>query len=173
MLYTAVQLDQPAAVRYPRGRGPGAAVEKTMQALPVGRAETRRRGGSGLALLAFGTLVEPSAAAADALDATLVNMRFVKPLDEALVAEIAATHRAVVTLEENAVAGGAGSAVLEALQRIGNDLPALQIGVPDGFVEHGSREDNLAAAGLDAASVRTAVERFWKAEIPAKARPAG
>ena len=173
MLYTAVSLDQPAAVRYPRGRGPGVAVEKTMRPLPVGRAETRRRGGSGLALLAFGTMVEPAAAAADALDATLVNMRFVKPLDEALVAEIAATHRAVVTLEENAVAGGAGSAVLEALQRLGSELPVLQIGIPDGFVDHGTREDNLAAAGLDSMSVRAAIDHFWKAEISARARPAG
>jgi 1-deoxy-D-xylulose-5-phosphate synthase len=173
MLYTAALLDQPAAVRYPRGRGPGVAVEKTMRALTVGRAETLRRGSSGLALLAFGTMVEPAAAVADALDATLVNMRFVKPLDESLVAEIAETHRAVVTLEENVIAGGAGSAVLEALQRLGSALPVLQVGIPDGFVEHGSREDNLAAAGLDAASVRTAVERFAKAEIPARARPAG
>jgi 1-deoxy-D-xylulose-5-phosphate synthase len=173
MLYTAVSLDQPAAVRYPRGRGPGVAVEKTMRPLAVGRAETRRRGGSGLALLAFGAMVEPAAAAADALEATLVNMRFVKPLDEALVAEIAATHRAIVTLEENAVAGGAGSAVLEVLQRLGSGISVLQIGVPDGFVEHGTREDNLAAAGLDAASVRAAIDRFWKAEISARARPAG
>ena len=173
MLYTAVSLDQPAAVRYPRGRGPGVAVEKTMRPLPVGRAETRRRGGSGLALLAFGTMVEPAAAAADALDATLVNMRFVKPLDEAVVAEIAATHRAIVTLEENAVAGGAGSAVLEVLQRLGSGISVLQIGVADGFVDHGTREDNLAAAGLDAASVRAAIDRFWMAEISARARPAG
>jgi 1-deoxy-D-xylulose-5-phosphate synthase len=173
MLYTAVSLDQPAAVRYPRGRGPGVAVEKTMRPLPVGRAETRRRGGSGLALLAFGTMVEPAAAAADALDATLVNMRFVKPLDEAVVAEIAATHRAIVTLEENAVTGGAGSAVLEVLQGLGSGISVLQIGVADGFVDHGTREDNLAAAGLDAASVRAAIDRFWKAEISARARPAG
>jgi 1-deoxy-D-xylulose-5-phosphate synthase len=173
MLYTAVSLDQPAAVRYPRGRGPGVAVEKTMRPLAVGRAETRRRGGSGLALLAFGAMVEPAAVAADSLEATLVNMRFVKPLDEALVAEIAATHRAIVTLEENAVAGGAGSAVLEVLQRLGSGISVLQIGVPDGFVEHGTREDNLAAAGLDAASVRAAIDRFWKAEISARARPAG
>jgi 1-deoxy-D-xylulose-5-phosphate synthase len=160
-------------VRYPRGRGPGVAVEKTMRPLAVGRAETRRRGGSGLALLAFGAMVEPASAAADALEATLVNMRFVKPLDEALVAEIAATHRAIVTLEENAVAGGAGSAVLEVLQRLGSGISVLQIGVPDGFVEHGTREDNLAAAGLDAASVRAAIDRFWKVEISARARPAG
>ncbi len=162
MLYTAVTQDQPAAVRYPRGRGPGVAVERKMQALPLGRAETRRRGGSGLALLAFGAMVAPATAVAETLDATLVNMRFVKPLDEALIAAIAADHRAIVTLEENVIAGGAGSAVLEFLQRIECGIPVLQVGVPDGFVEHGSREDNLAAAGLDAASVRTAIDRFWR-----------
>ena len=173
MLYTAGLLDQPAAVRYPRGRGPGIAVERTMQALPVGRAEVRRSGASGLALLAFGTMVDPAATAAEALDATLVNMRFVKPLDEELVASIAASHRAIVTLEENTVAGGAGSAVLEVLQRIGSALPVLQIGVPDDFIEHGSREDNLAAAGLDGPAVRAAIERFWRSQGIARAVPAG
>ena len=173
MLYTAGLLDQPAAVRYPRGRGPGVAVERTMQALPVGRAEVRRSGVSGLALLAFGAMVDPAAAVAEALDATLVNMRFVKPLDEELVASIAASHRAIVTLEENTVAGGAGSAVLEVLQRIGSALPVLQIGVPDGFVEHGSREDNLVAAGLDGPAVRATIERFWRSQGIARAVPAG
>jgi 1-deoxy-D-xylulose-5-phosphate synthase len=173
MLYTAGTLDQPSAVRYPRGRGPGVPVQRTMQALPIGRAESRRNGGSGLALLAFGTMVTPAAVAAEALDATLVNMRFVKPLDEELVAAIAANHSAIVTLEENAVAGGAGSAVLEVLQRVGSRIPVLQIGVPDGFVEHGSREDNLAAAGLDAAAVRATIERFWRGHGVARAVPAG
>jgi 1-deoxy-D-xylulose-5-phosphate synthase len=173
MLYTAVSLDQPAAVRYPRGRGPGAAVQQTMQALPVGRAEIRRRGGSGLALLAFGTMVTPAATIAESLDATLVNMRFVKPLDEALVATVAAEHRAIVTLEENVVAGGAGSAVLEHLQRIGASIPVMQIGVPDTFVEHGSREDNLTAAGLDLPSIRTALDRFWRGQSLPRALPAG
>jgi len=173
MLYTAGQLDQPAAVRYPRGRGAGVAVEKTMRPLPVGRAELRRQGSSGLALLAFGTMVNIAAATAEALDATLVNMRFVKPLDEAIVAQVAAAHLAIVTLEENAIEGGAGSAVLECLQRIGSAVPVLQVGVPDGFVEHGSREDNLATAGLDAAGVRTAVERFWRGRGIARAVPAG
>jgi 1-deoxy-D-xylulose-5-phosphate synthase len=173
MLYTAGQLDVPAAVRYPRGRGPGVAVEKTMRALPVGRAEVRRQGGSGLALLAFGTMVEAARPVAEALDATLVNMRFVKPLDEALVGQVAATHRAIVTLEENAVAGGAGSAVLEHLQRIGSTLPVLQLGAPDAFVEHGSREDNLAGAGLDGPTVRAAIERFWRGQGVARAVPAG
>jgi 1-deoxy-D-xylulose-5-phosphate synthase len=173
MLYTAAQLDQPAAVRYPRGRGPGVAVEKTMQALPLGRAETRRSGASGLALLAFGSMVEPARAPAEALDATLVNMRFVKPIDEALIAEVASSHRAIVTLEENAVAGGAGTAVLEVLQRLGSTIPVLQVGVPDGFVEHGTREDNLAAAGLDAPSLRAAIERFWRGQAVVRAVPAG
>jgi 1-deoxy-D-xylulose-5-phosphate synthase len=173
MLYTAASQDQPAAVRYPRGRGPGATVESTMQALPLGRAETRRRGSSGLALLAFGSMVTPAAAAAEALDATLVNMRFVKPLDEALIASIAADHRAIVTLEENVIAGGAGSAVLEFLQRIECGIPVLQIGVPDGFVEHGSREDNLVTAGLDGASIRTAIDRFWRRSGMSRAVPAG
>ncbi len=173
MLYTAGMLDLPAAVRYPRGRGPGVAIEKTMRALPVGRAELRRRGGSGLALLAFGTMVNAAAPAAEALDATLVNMRFVKPVDEAMIAEIAASHRALVTLEENVVAGGAGSAVLEVLQRAGIVMPVLQVGVPDGFVEHGSREDNLEATGLDPASVRASVERFWRAQGALRALPAG
>jgi 1-deoxy-D-xylulose-5-phosphate synthase len=173
MLYTAACLDQPAAVRYPRGRGPGVTMQRTMQALPVGRAETRRRGASGLAFLAFGTMVAPAAAIADALDATLVNMRFVKPLDEALVATIAAEHRAIVTLEENVIAGGAGSAVLEQLQRIGATIPVLQIGVPDAFVEHGSREDNLTAAGLDIPSIRAAIDRFWRGQTLPRAVPAG
>ncbi|MBM4219543.1 MAG: 1-deoxy-D-xylulose-5-phosphate synthase [Gammaproteobacteria bacterium] len=173
MLYTAGQLDQPAAVRYPRGRGPGVAVERTMRALPVGRAELRRQGASGLALLAFGTMVGAATPVAEALDATLVNMRFVKPLDEALVAEVAAQHRAIVTLEENAVAGGAGSAVLEQLQRIGSVIPVLQLGVPDGFIEHGSREDNLAGAGLDSPGLRAAIEHFWRGHAVARAVPAG
>jgi 1-deoxy-D-xylulose-5-phosphate synthase len=144
-----------------------------MHALPLGRADVRRRGGSGLALLAFGTMVTPAAAAADALDATLVNMRFVKPLDEALIATLAADHRAIVTLEENVVAGGAGSAVLEFLQRIESGIPVLQIGVPDGFVEHGSRDDNLLAAGLDGMSIKTAIDRFWRRPGVQRARPAG
>jgi 1-deoxy-D-xylulose-5-phosphate synthase len=173
MLYTAVMLDQPAAVRYPRGRGPGVAVQRVMSSLPVGRAELRRRGASGLALLAFGTMVAPAAAVAESLDATLVNMRYVKPLDEELVASVAAQHGAIVTLEENVVAGGAGSAVLEFLQRTGHRVPVLQLGVPDSFIEHGSRDDNLQAAGLDGPSIRTAIDRFWRRPGVPRAVPAG
>jgi 1-deoxy-D-xylulose-5-phosphate synthase len=173
MLYTAVMLDQPAAVRYPRGRGPGVTVQRVMSSLPVGRAELRRRGASGLALLAFGTMVAPAAAVAESLDATLVNMRYVKPLDEELVASVAAQHGAIVTLEENVVAGGAGSAVLEFLQRTGHRVPVLQLGVPDSFIEHGSRDDNLQAAGLDGPSIRTAIDRFWRRPGVPRAVPAG
>jgi 1-deoxy-D-xylulose-5-phosphate synthase len=173
MLYTATTLDVAAAVRYPRGHGPGVAVQETMQALPVGRAQVRREGRSGLALLAFGTMVAPAERIAERLDATLVNMRFVKPLDEETVASVAASHRAIVTIEENVVAGGAGSAVLECLQQRGIAMPALQLGVPDRFIEHGSREDNLAAAGLDEPSIRAAIERFWRGRSVAKALPAG
>ena len=173
MLYTAFTLEQPAAVRYPRGRGPGVAVRHTMSALPLGRAELRRRGASGLALLAFGAMLAPAAAVAESLDATLVNMRFVKPLDEELVASVAAQHTAIVTLEENVVAGGAGSAVLEFLQRTGTAIPVLQLGVPDGFIEHGSRDDNLLAAGLDGPAIRAAIDRFWRRPSVARAVPAG
>ncbi len=161
MLYTATTLDQPATVRYPRGHGPGVAVEPALQALPVGRAQVRREGRSGLALLAFGTLVAPAERIAERLDATFVNMRFVKPLDEELILSVAARHSAIVTLEENTIAGGAGSAISELLAQRGVQLPLLLLGLPDRFVEHGSREDCLRMAGLDAASLEAAIERFW------------
>jgi len=161
MLYTACTLDAPALVRYPRGAGPGVPISAQMSALPVGRAQLRREGRSGLALLVFGTLLEPAQKIADRLDATLVNMRFVKPLDEDLILALAAQHRALVTIEENAVAGGAGSAVGEVLASEGLQRPLLQIGVPDRFIEHGSRDSCLAAAGLDAAGLSASVERWW------------
>ena len=161
MLYTAVTLDQPAAVRYPRGQGPGARIESAMTALPLGRAELRREGRSGLLLLAFGTMVAPCVQLAERLDATLVNMRFVKPLDVELVCRLAAHHDCIVTLEENAVAGGAGSAVAECLAAHGIERAVHHIGIPDRFIEHGSREDCLAMAGLDAAGIARSVERLW------------
>jgi 1-deoxy-D-xylulose-5-phosphate synthase len=168
MLYTAVTLDGPAAVRYPRGQGPGARIEKIMTALPVGRAELRREGRSGLLLLAFGTMVAACSVIAERLDATLVNMRFVKPLDVELLQRLAATHLAAVTIEENVVAGGAGSAVNEALAAAGLALPVRNIGLPDGFVEHGSREDCLEMAGLDAATLERSILAFWRARQPAR-----
>ncbi|HYM27217.1 MAG TPA: 1-deoxy-D-xylulose-5-phosphate synthase [Steroidobacteraceae bacterium] len=162
MLYTAVTLDGPAAVRYPRGPGPGVAPAAEMRALPVGRAEVRREGRSGLAIFAFGTMVSAVAPTAERLDATLVNMRFVKPLDEDLLARMADRHEHLVTVEENALAGGAGSAVLEFLNARGYCRPLLQLGLPDRFIEHGSRTENLAAAGLDAAGLAHAVDRWWQ-----------
>jgi len=165
MLYTAVRYPGPAAVRYPRGTGPGVAVAPEMTALPIGKAEVRRTGKSGLALLAFGTMVDPAARIAERLDATLVNMRFVKPLDEDLILSIAGSHRAIVTLEENVVAGGAGSAVGELLAAQDLRLPTLHLGLPDRFIEHGSRDDCLAAAGLDAASLTSAVEHWWSLHV--------
>src|SRR4051812_8377707 len=161
MLYTASTLSGPSAVRYPRGAGPGAAVSKEMSTLPVGKGEIRREGRSGLALLAFGPLVDSAQKIAERLDATVANMRFAKPLDEALVLKVAARHRALITLEENVVAGGAGSAIGELLAAEGVTMPLLHIGIPDRFIEHGSREDCLAAAGLDYASVAAAVEHWW------------
>src|SRR6202008_700354 len=115
MLYTATTLAQPAAVRYPRGQGPGVAQIEDLKPLAIGKGQLRRHGGSGLALLAFGTMVAPAEKIAERLDATVVNMRFIKPLDENLVMSIAARHRAIATLEENAAAGGAGSAISELL----------------------------------------------------------
>jgi 1-deoxy-D-xylulose-5-phosphate synthase len=163
MLHTAVTLDCPAAVRYPRGQGPGVRIESEMSALPVGRAELRREGRSGLLLLAFGTMVAPCRAIADRLDATLVNMRFVKPLDEDLVCRLAASHDCIITLEENAVAGGAGSAVAECLAARGIERLTHHIGIPDRFIEHGSREDCLVLAGLDAAGLERQIARLWPA----------
>src|SRR5579863_3531110 len=146
MLYTATTLNGPSAVRYPRGTGPGVPVVEQMSALPVGRAQLRREGRSGLALLVFGTLLESTQRIAERLDATLVNMRFIKPIDQELVIALAGQHQAFVTIEENAVAGGAGSAVAELLACEGLLLPLLQIGIPDRFIEHGSRDSCLTAA---------------------------
>ncbi len=161
MLYTAATLGQPAAVRYPRGPGTGVAPEREMRALPVGKGVLRREGRGGLALLGFGAMVPAALRIAPAFDATVADMRFVKPLDEDLVVDLARRHRAIVTLEENVVAGGAGSAILECLQAFGLATPVLQIGIPDRFIQHGSRDENLREAGLDDASLRATVERFW------------
>jgi len=173
MLYTATTLSGPSAVRYPRGTGPGTAIAAEMTAIPVGRGQVRREGRSGLAILAFGALVDSARKIAERLDATLVNMRFIKPLDEALAVAIAARHRAIVTIEENAVMGGAGSAVGEALAAAGVQVPMLQLGIPDRFIEHGSRDTCLAAAGLDAAGLSASVERWWAAQNSERIRSVG
>jgi 1-deoxy-D-xylulose-5-phosphate synthase len=170
MLYTATTIRGPSAVRYPRGTGPGVPIVEEMTALPVGRAQLRREGRSGLAILAFGALVESARVIAESLDATLVNMRFVKPLDEDLVTALAARHRAIVTIEENSTIGGAGSAVCELLAAEGLQVPLLQLGIPDQFIEHGSRETCLQAAGLDLAGLSASVERWWSSQTQERLR---
>jgi 1-deoxy-D-xylulose-5-phosphate synthase len=170
MLYTASTLPGPSAVRYPRGTGPGVTVAKELTALPVGKAEVRREGRSGLALLAFGTLVEPAQKIAERLDATIINMRFVKPLDEDLIVSIARRHRAIVTLEENVTAGGAGSAVSETLAANDITMPVLHLGLPDTTIEHGSREDGLATARLDLAGLSASIERWWSPQQKERVR---
>jgi 1-deoxy-D-xylulose-5-phosphate synthase len=141
-----------------------------MTTLAVGRALIRREGRSGLAILVFGTLLESARKIAERLDATLVNMRFVKPLDENLIMSIAGRHRAIVTIEENAVMGGAGSAVGELLAAEGVQLPLHHIGIPDRFIEHGSRETCLAAAGLDLAGLTANVEHWWTEQTQERIR---
>jgi 1-deoxy-D-xylulose-5-phosphate synthase len=173
MLYTATTLAGPSAVRYPRGQGPGVALVAEMSALPVGKAEVRREGRSGLLILAFGALVKSAEIIGERLDATVINMRFVKPLDEELVMRFAGTHTALVSIEENAVAGGAGSAVIELLANCGTVLPTLTLGIPDRFIEHGSREECLAAAELDLGSLESAVRRFWEHVPQSKAVASG
>jgi 1-deoxy-D-xylulose-5-phosphate synthase len=162
MLYTATTLQQPSAVRYPRGAGVGAKVSQEMTALPVGRAVTRREGRAGLAILSFGPLLPAALAAAEDHDATVLDMRFVKPLDREAVLRVALKARALCTIEENVVAGGAGSAVGELLAESGIALPLLHIGIPDQFIEHGSRDECLAMAGLDAAAIRQRISQWWR-----------
>jgi 1-deoxy-D-xylulose-5-phosphate synthase len=160
MLYTAFRHDGPSAVRYPRGSGVGVAVLKDLTELPFGKAELRRKGRR-LAVLAFGSMVHPSLVAAESLDATVVNMRWVKPLDVAMIAELARTHDAFVTVEEHAIAGGAGSACLEAIAGLGLAKPLLQLGLSDRFIDHGDPGHLLKLEGLDAPGIEKSIrERF-------------
>ena len=159
MLNTGFGLDQPAAVRYPRGSGPGVAVQRDGTTLPLGKAQVRRRG-SGVALLAFGSMVTPALEAGEELDATVVNMRFVKPLDEALIVELASSHELLVTVEEHVVAGGAGSAVAECLAARGVVAGISHLGLPDRLVEHGTQAELLAECGLDADGIAASVRLF-------------
>jgi 1-deoxy-D-xylulose-5-phosphate synthase len=159
MLYTGFLLDQPCAVRYPRGTGPGVAVEEEMTAIPIGRAEQRRTG-KRIAFLAFGPMLEHCLEAAEQLDATVVNMRFVKPLDDDMVLRVAAQHELIVTVDENAIAGGAGSAVNECLAAHDLQISVLNLGLPDRFIQHGGRGDMLREAGLDCDGILSALEVF-------------
>jgi 1-deoxy-D-xylulose-5-phosphate synthase len=160
MLYTAHLQDHPVAVRYPRGAGVGTEIRKEMMAVPFGKGEVRRRG-QRIAILAFGTLLYPALKAAEKLDATVANMRFVKPLDAALVEDLARSHDALVTVEEGCAMGGAGSAVAEALHAAGVQTPVLMLGFKDEFVEHGDPAKLLALLGLDAEGIeRSILQRF-------------
>jgi 1-deoxy-D-xylulose-5-phosphate synthase len=160
MLYTGFLHEGPAAVRYPRGKGPGVDVQKTMTALPIGKGEIRRQGGK-IAILAWGSMVAPALKAAERFGATVANMRFVKPLDEALIRELAESHELLVTIEENVVAGGAGSAVNQFLQAQRILMPVLNLGLPpDAFIEQGTREELLALCGLDAHGIAASIEAF-------------
>jgi 1-deoxy-D-xylulose-5-phosphate synthase len=159
MLYTGYIHKGPASVRYPRGKGPGVPVDCAMIALPIGKAEIRHQGGR-IAMLAFGSMVTSSVEVGKQLGATVVNMRFVKPLDEALILELAKSHDIIVTVEENVVAGGAGSAVNEFLQAQRIVMPVLNIGLPDAFIEQGTREELLSFCGLDTQGILQSIEQF-------------
>ena len=161
MLYSAVKYQRPVAVRYPRGMGPGVPVQKDFTELPLGRAEVRRQGRR-LAILAFGSMVTPAMAAGEALDATVVNMRFVKPVDADLIRELAATHEAFLTVEEHVVMGGAGSACLEALAEAGLTRPVQMLGLPDRYIDHGDHALLLRLEGLDGPGI----ERQIRARFP-------
>lgn len=160
LLTTAYEQDHPVAVRYPRGAGAGVEPHLALDGLPFGKGELRRQG-KRIAILAFGTLLYPALTAAEALDATVANMRWAKPLDVELLLEVARSHEALVTLEEGALMGGAGSAVLEALQAAGVQVPVLQLGLPDRFIEHGDPAKLLASIGLDAPGIEQSIrQRF-------------
>ncbi len=160
MLYTGCTLDSPSAIRYPRGSGPGVAQEAEMRALPIGKGEIRREGKRRphrVAILAFGSMLHPALAAAEELDATVANMRFVKPLDAELIVKLAHEHDALVTVEENVVAGGAGSGVAELLAEKGLLVPILHVGLPDRFIDHGDPGTLLTQVGLDAKGIAASI----------------
>jgi 1-deoxy-D-xylulose-5-phosphate synthase len=157
MLSTAYQMNSPTAVRYPRGTGPGVATEKDLKTIPVGKGEVRRAG-KDIAILAFGSMLEPALEAAKQLGATVANMRFVKPLDEELVLQLAREHTLLVTVEENTIQGGAGSAVAECLARHGVTVSLLNLGLPDHFIEQGEHKQLLADCGLSGAGLVQSIQ---------------
>jgi 1-deoxy-D-xylulose-5-phosphate synthase len=169
LLYTGFIHQGPAAVRYPRGTGPGAAIDQAMTALPLGKGIVRRNGAQ-VAILNFGTTLATALTVADSLNATVADMRFVKPLDEELISQLAAEHQLLVSVEENAVAGGAGAAVSEYLAQQGIVMPVLHLGLPDLFIDHGSHSEQLTATGLDSAGMLQAIEqRLALLKLPGRA----
>src|ERR1700743_3325144 len=172
-LVPGTTLSPPSVIRYPRGTGPGVPLVAEMTALPLGQAQLRREGRSGLAILAFGALVDSAQKIAERLDATIVNMRFIKPLDEKMIVSVAARHRALITIEENAVLGGAGSGVSEVLAAAGIQIPTHHIGIPDRFIEHGTRDTCLAHAGLDLPGLTAQVEQWWALQGQGRMRLVG
>ncbi len=158
MLTTAFYHNGPSAVRYPRGGGPGEALQSDLSTLPIGKGQLRRQGQK-IAILAFGSMVAPALEAAEKLNATVANMRFVKPLDIDLVESLAKSHDLIITIEENAIMGGAGAAVMEAMQLLNIETPMLCLGLPDHFIEHGVHENMLAECGLDADGIINAIEK--------------
>ena len=169
LLYTGYMHTGPAAVRYPRGTGPGAVIEESMTALPIGKGVIKREG-SGVAILNFGTLLESATKVASHMNATVADMRFVKPIDEELIQTLAAKHQLLVTIEENAISGGAGSAVIEFLAAQGIVIPVLQLGIPDRLVDHGSHPEQLTSINLDTAGIQKAIEqRLDVLKLPAQA----
>jgi 1-deoxy-D-xylulose-5-phosphate synthase len=167
MLYTAFTLQGPTAVRYPRGSGPGVPVQKPMQALPVGKAEMRRNG-KHAAILAFGSMLAPALQAGEALNATVVNMRFVKPLDEEMILRLAQNHDLLVTVEENTVLGGAGSGVNEFLAGTGITVKLLNLGLPDRYLDQGNPAEMLAECGLDGAGIRRSILKIMPLHLADK-----
>ena len=167
LLSTAYEQDHPVCVRYPRGAGVGVAPLADLGSLPFGQGEIRREGrreGQKIAILAFGTLLYPALQAAENIDATVVNMRWAKPLDTALLLDVAARHDALVTVEEGCLQGGAGSAVLEALAQADVVKPVLQLGLPDQFIEHGDPAKLLALQGLDAPGIEARIRQRFMAQ---------
>ena len=161
LLYTGFMHSGPAAVRYPRGSGPGANIQKEMKQIPIGKGNTLRDGAN-VAILNFGTLLHSVFDLSEELDTTLIDMRFVKPLDEALLIDTASKHKLIVTIEENSIAGGAGSAVSEFLNSEGMTIPILQLGLPDIFIDHADPKDQLVSVGLDPKGIKASISNRMK-----------
>ena len=168
LLYTGYMYSGPAAVRYPRGTGPGATIQKEMSAVPIGKGIVVREG-SGAAILNFGTLLDSAVTVANQLNSTVADMRFIKPIDKELIRSLAETHDLLVTLEENSIAGGAGSGVIEFLAAEGIVMPVLQLGLPDKLIDHGTHAEQLVSINLDTASIQsTIVNRLKQLTLPSK-----